>query len=103
VPTALIAQEAEEESELIDLSKRDDQEKKQRKKRKGLYGPKHKGNQPAWSWKETTGQHHASCMHVGYRGPQVIISPTGPRPKNTKQSCNIGNFNVSYSTIKPCK
>jgi hypothetical protein len=47
VPTALIAQEAEEESESIDLSKRDDQEKKQRKKRKGLYGPKHKGNQPA--------------------------------------------------------
>jgi hypothetical protein len=55
VPTALIAQEAEEESESIDLSKRDDQEKKQRKKRKGLYGLKHKGNQPAWSWKETTG------------------------------------------------
>jgi hypothetical protein len=47
VPTALIAQEAEEESESIDLSKRDDQEKKQRKKRKGLYGAKHNGNQPA--------------------------------------------------------
>jgi hypothetical protein len=44
VPTALIAQGAEEQSELIDLSKRDDQEKKQRKKRKGLYSPKYKGN-----------------------------------------------------------
>jgi hypothetical protein len=73
VPTALIAQGAEEQSELIDLSKRDDQEKKQRKKRKGLYGPKHKGNQPAWSWKETTGQHHACWLsrtlshHIPYR------------------------------------
>jgi hypothetical protein len=47
VPTALIAQEAEKESESIDLSKRDDQEKKQRKEKKGLYGLKHKGNQPA--------------------------------------------------------
>jgi hypothetical protein len=32
VPTALIAQEAEEESESIDLSKRYDQEKKQGKR-----------------------------------------------------------------------
>jgi hypothetical protein len=37
VPIALIAQEAEEESKSINLSKRDNQEKKQRKKRERAY------------------------------------------------------------------
>jgi hypothetical protein len=37
VPTALIAQEAKEESESIDLSKRDDQERRSKGKRERAY------------------------------------------------------------------
>jgi hypothetical protein len=62
------------------------------KREKGLYGPKHKGNQPAWSWKETTGQHHASCMHVGYRGPQVINYKREAAWFLLRKSMNLANL-----------
>jgi hypothetical protein len=68
VPTALIAQEAEEESESIDLSKRDDQERSKGKRERAYMAQSTKEtNRPGPGRKPP-----ANIMHVGYRGPQVI-------------------------------
>jgi hypothetical protein len=84
VPTALIAQEAEEESEIDLIYLREMIKRRSKGKRERAY--------MAQSTKETTGlvlegNHRlTSCiMHIGKRTrPRVIISLIGPRPKNKK-------------------